>query len=275
MTPPARRPAVRALVVPAMLALAGCAGPPPAPAADPAGTPLLDGWTVGARLRGASAVPAPELLRPGPATRRYRTGGDVEGVMRQVTTADDAFGGTWATDEDGIRIRHWKYDDDGAAVLTAVVDHSDHAISLFDPPLVMCRPVMEPGRPVRTVSAMRVVDSRNPRRQRESGLATHEVTYVGDRRLETPDGPRRVHQIEIRFRADLRLARAAELSTMYVADGVAVAERRDEQVRLLGAFTRRTRTVLVLDEAAADDAGRGGAASGAPAGRGDGGAPGS
>lgn len=157
------------------------------------------------------------------------------------------FGADWVTHQGDERSEYWRLDDQGNVVMTAVVSHVDRAISLFEPPLIIAYHELSPGESRRHEVLMRVVDARNPSRQRESGKAKQTVRYVGDFLIRTPIGEMPAQRVDVNFIADLQFADANTTSVIYVAQGRGtVVQQRLLTVRLLGLSARRRLETLLL-----------------------------
>ena len=164
------------------------------------------------------------------------------------------FGADWVTHQGNERSEYWRMDDQGNVVLTAVISHVDRAISLFQPPLIIAYRELSPGEKRQHEVSMRVVDARNPSRQRESGTAKQTVQYVGDFLIRTPMGETQVQRVDMSFIADLQFADAITTSVIYVADGVGpVVEQRLLTVKVLGLSTRRRLETLLLTSKSSED----------------------
>lgn len=166
------------------------------------------------------------------------------------------FEADWVTHQGDERSEYWRMDDQGNVVLTAVISHVERAISLFQPPLIIAYRELSPGEKRQHEVSMRVVDARNPSRQRESGTAKQTVQYVGDFLIRTPMGEMQVKRVDVSFIADLQFADASTTSVIYLADGVGpVVERRLLMVKVLGLSTRRRLETLLLTSKSSEDSG--------------------
>ncbi|MCI0676777.1 MAG: hypothetical protein L0Y42_13495 [Phycisphaerales bacterium] len=161
----------------------------------------------------------------------------------------DQFGASMSLSEGSSRTQFLKKDEQGNIVMTAAVDHDEHAVSLFEPPMVVVYAELGAGESRTSESAMRVVDSNDHSKQREVGKARRTTTYAADQRIRTPAGEFTAKRVEVQFTADLGLADATEQSITFVVPqrGI-VAERTIEERKILGAFGTKTRRTIVLAE---------------------------
>jgi len=182
-------------------------------------------------------------------------GGPIEPVIyRRLRTT--RFGAAWVTHQGNERSEFWRLDDDENVVMTAVISHADRAISLFQPPLIVAYHDLPPGEMRQHEVAMRVVDARNPSRQRESGKARRTIRYVGDYLIRTPMGEMLTKRVDVSFTADLQFANANTTSVIYVAEGLGpVVEQRTQDVRILGLSARRRHQTLLLTSKSSEDSG--------------------
>jgi len=191
--------------LPAVL-LTGCVPPP-----------LVTGLAV-TPVPASGAIDAAALLQPHAATCTFVDAGDENAAPVTVTrAATERYRAEWETAFADEHTEYWIVQDDGAIAVTAIVDHAQHAISAFDPPLLLMPATLEAETEVVAQSSMRVLDSRNLRKVRESGTARRTITWTGDALVPTPAGAQRAHVLRIQFDADLRLATATDVTTLYVA----------------------------------------------------------
>jgi hypothetical protein len=154
---------------------------------------------------------------------------------------------TWSDREADRRSEHWRLDEAGNIVMPAIIDHDDHAITFFDPPLISAYSRLEPGRQYEQSFSMRVMDERRPQRQRDLGTGTQTIVYVDDQVLKTPLGRLATKRVTVRFTADLKMATAETITTLSIVPGVgAVVVKRRETVRLMGVLIRNRNQTLVL-----------------------------
>lgn len=186
-------------------------------------------------------------LREGTWSWRVTAGDDAGRWVERRREETDLYHATWLETHDGDRREYWSRDDQGNLVMTAVAEPRDQAISFFDPPLVIAYKTLGPGESRRQQVTMRVMDLRRPERMKDQGLATRTVEYVDDRLIQTPLGTMPTRRVEISFRADLRLARAENSTTVlvYPTFGI-VVERREDTVTLLGIRLRHREQTLAL-----------------------------
>jgi hypothetical protein len=227
----------QALTLAAAAILAGCRSPPSSPAMD--APPAVEQPPALGPLSGDAIVP----LREG--TWRYEDGEAEVQHRCEPTTQYDA---QWAIDEPR-RTRYLARDEQGNVVLIAVADRDEAALTLFRPPLLVAPATLSVGESRSAQAAMRVVDLRQPRRQKEAGTATRTVRYLQDRLVKTPAGSFHAAHLEVAFEADLRLADAQETTTLMIVPdiGPVVIDRR-ETVTVLGILPRHTEQTLRLLE---------------------------
>lgn len=235
-------------------ALAGCAAKSKveAPSGPESALVLLEEQPAAGTLTANDVQP----LAPGTETyMRIGEDGAVEGKLVVKREPTDRFGAAIAVSDNEGRTQFLRADENGNVVMTAVIEEADHAISLFDPPLVVAFAELVPRTPRSSQSKMRVVDSKNQSKQRESGKATRTMTYIRDQRVRTPSGEFVAKCVEIHFVADLKLADADETTMMFILPGVGeVAEVGAESVKVFGAFGKTVRHTSVLDQPAAASA---------------------
>ncbi len=173
-----------------------------------------------------------------------------------VGRTTDRFEATFALDRGERHTEFWRRDEDGATLMTAVLEHEKRALTIFDPPLLIAPRELIPGAVEISDVGMRVVDPADPRRLRERGRATRQIVYEGDQRIRTPRGELVASRVRVRFTADLRLADARTDSTLWIVPGLGiVAEEHREVVRILGVTTERRFDRFVLSQGSeADDA---------------------
>lgn len=198
------------------------------------------------------SVDATTIYLAEPSTSTYRiVSGDGEGDSFELTReAAERFNAAWADHEGEARTDFWRVEDDGSIVLCAVIDRSDQAISLFDPPLLLYPATLSPGDTAGSESSMKVIDLGNPEKTKESGTATRTIEYVGDESIRTALGTFNALKLTVRFEADLRLANAVRIITQYLVPEIGlVAEDSEERVDVLG-FSGRTivRRIVLVDE---------------------------
>lgn len=189
-------------------------------------------------------------LHPGEAAYTSLSDGIERGasiIIRREETA--AHGATVAVSEGEQRVEFLKRESDGSAALTAAIDRHENALTLFNPPLVVCPATLTPNQPFSSESAMRIVALDNPGKQRETGRARRTITLIGDATMRTARGDEQVALIEIRFQANLRFADADERVTLYVsrADGL-IAQKSIERVTILGMIPRETKRAMLREQ---------------------------
>ena len=160
--------------------------------------------------------------------------------------------------EDDRRVEFVCRGNDGSIALTALIDRSENAITLFEPPLIVAPATLAPGESFTSESAMRVMALDDPSRQREHGPCRHTLTYGKDATLRLAAGEMNVARLEVLFKADLQLANAEEATTMYVSRGETpgaqgkelkglILKQSSEKITILGAFPRTARRTLLRE----------------------------
>ncbi len=243
-----RRLVRHGLLTCALAMLAGCR----TAATTPATTPM-DGQGI-ERLGAAVAerpVPA-EWVAPNEfGDWIYRVEGETNDPEAQLIyrrRPDDRFGAAWSVAQGDRRTEYFARDEHGNVILIAAIDHGDQALTRFAPPLIVAYASLSPGESRSCEAQMQVVDSRNPKRRREAGVATMTVSYVGDEVLLTPMGDLLAARLETEFRADLKMADVDNHSTLFVAEGYGPLIRHNiEEITVLGILPRRSEETLVLD----------------------------
>jgi hypothetical protein len=256
----------RALVLAFALVAAGCATPETTGVEEPA--PV---FAVLETLPPAGVVAAGDLFPATPARRVY-TVIDEHGVPtgdRLVETrrprggdgsdgGDGGDGGAGGDGGDGGDVEidfgedltlYLRVNEDGSVEQYAAAAHDQQALTRFDPPLTLAWAELPAGEKRESRSDMRVVDARDPRRERESGRALRTIEYAGDDRIETPLGALLAQRVEVSFQAKLRLAQVRRAETIWVVPGMGVVARDDrEQLRILGLPGKNDRRRLVILE---------------------------
>ncbi len=186
-------------------------------------------------------------LLAGPSRWRITTGDGAGSEFTRSRGRTELHGATWCDQEAARRSEYWHIDPAGNLVMGVDVEHDDSAVNYFEPPLVIAPARLRAGEPWKHEVAMRVMDARNPQRQRDTGTGTRTMRYVEDVVLKTPLGKFSARRVEIEFEADLRMARAISIATLYVVPGLGpVVEERQDSVRLLKVPIRGSEQVLVL-----------------------------
>lgn len=226
----------------------GCETAPSAP-----DQPLL----IIEQLETHQSVTAAMTHDPSPGRRTYRiTGGDDDGALvHRETSLTDRFNAQWLTVESIVtdagpmprRSEYWSINTEGDAVLHATVDHDEHAIMLFNPPMVTMPAELMPGEQREFQSQVRIVAEDNITQRRESGTATQRIRYEGAVRMHTPIGETAASTIVIEFEADLAMADAIERTVRFVAANAGiVAISRTRRVNVLGLPGSEHRQTLQL-----------------------------
>jgi hypothetical protein len=220
-----------------------CSTPPKSPA-PPLALQLLD-------IQPAEASCHPgDFYQTGSITLQFDVLIEDGAVVERITllrSESSRFGASFVDAEGDRAETFWRLDEDGNVLMTAHIDHQQNALTHFEPPLLLWPAELRPNETVTGESGMRVVDSRNPRKLRETGRATRTIAYIGNQRLKTPYGEYVAQRLESRVIADLRLADADERTVRFIVPGVGVvAEQTIEEVKILGAFTTTTRRSIIL-----------------------------
>lgn len=138
--------------------------------------------------------------------------------------------------------------DDGSLAIASVDAPLDDARSHFDPPLLAYPQRVLPHGTIESTAPMRVSWFDETRGDRDSGLATLKVQQVGCASIRTPFGRFETVVIETYFSADLRLAKAVNVATMYIAPGIGpVAQSLHRSVRVLGITIQEKHLELVRE----------------------------
>jgi hypothetical protein len=167
-------------------------------------------------------------------------------ITREATTEHGAI---FARREDSGRTQFVRTDDQGNIVMTAVLEPDDHALSLFDPPLVIAPAKLTADAPQVFKADMRVVDSKDTKKEREKGTATRTIRLLGQKKVRTPMGEFAALKIGIEFSADLKLAKATDHTIIFVVPGRGiVAEVSQENVKVLGAFGKSKHRTIVRQD---------------------------
>jgi hypothetical protein len=225
------------MIAAAVWMAAGCA---PAPAR---GYDVLAASPAAGELTPQDIYP----LLAGPSRWRITTGDGAGTEFTRSRGRTELHGATWCDQEATRRSEYWHIDSSGNLVMGVDVEHDDNAVNLFEPPMVIAPARLRAGQPWKQEVAMRVMDARNPQRQRDAGTGTRTMRYVEDVVLKTPLGKVAAKRVEIEFEADLRMARALSIATLYVVPGLgSVVEERQDSVRLLKVPIRGSEQVLVL-----------------------------
>jgi len=197
------------------------------------------------------SVTAAELCPLTPGRDDFLIVGDDGQAMGRLTITREPtaeHGATIASRDDTGRTEYWRANDEGNIMLTAVLEPADHALSLFDPPIIIAAAQLDPGAAHTSRASMRVVDSSDHGRQRESGTATCTIRLQSERTIATARGNVVALAVEIEFVADLKLAHATDRTTIFVVPGRGVvAEVREEKVKILGAFSKTKRQTIVRE----------------------------
>jgi hypothetical protein len=243
---PARRLATSTASMLAIAWLCSC-GPKGPREADPA-----PAFAIAAPVVPEGSLAATDVVRFGGGQREFGVLGDDGQIDARVvirTQDTDRFNAVIAVSDGDARAEYLAVDESGAIVLTAVIEYDDQAISLFQPPLTIMPATLRAGESHESSAAMRVVHLDKPEQTRESGRARRTITCAGRQRITTPGGEVDAIRLDIEFTADLRLADAAETTTMWVLPAFGVlAEESSETVKVLGAFGSTTRRTIVLLE---------------------------
>lgn len=239
-----RGSAAAALCAAAALTAAGCRGPQ---RAGP-GYEILETMPAEATLAAAQIYPTAS----GRLEYRITQGDDAGALLVERRLATPGPCVTWIDDPRGGRREFWRVDGAGDIVMPAVVDEGDGAITLFDPPLILAHAQLAPGPPRTQRTLMQVVRLDDPSRPRESGTASQTFEYSDQVRLRTAGGELTAARVTITFKADLRMADAETVTTLYVVPGPGpgpgpgpVVREWSEAVKALGVTIRRGRRSMV------------------------------
>ena len=234
------RPGLLALLTAVSLA-GGCASPRDADL----------GYDLVAVLPASSTITPSDIypLREGAWSWQITRGDEAGHPFQRRRAATDEYGATWSETADGGHREFWTLDDDGNLVMTAVVEPADQALTIFDPPMVIAYSRLSPDGPRQQQVNMRVMDLRRPRRMKDQGRVTRTVEYVEDQLIRTPLGTMSVKRVDISFTADLRLARATNVTTLLVYPPFGcVVEKRVDRVTVIGIPLRHRDQTLVMTE---------------------------
>lgn len=197
-----------------------------------------------------AALVAADLSPTASGRREYRItrGNDAGALLVERRLATPAQSVTWIDDPRGDRRELWSIDAAGDVVMPAVVDVADGAITIFDPPLVIAPARLAPGQPWVQQTAMRVLRLDDPSQVRESGTAVQTIEYSDVSRIRTAGGDLDAARVTITFKADLRMADAQTVTTLYVASGRGPVVREwSESVKTLGITIRSAKRTMVLE----------------------------
>jgi hypothetical protein len=168
------------------------------------------------------------------------------GTVLLRTEDSDLHHAKLARSEGETRTEYLRIAEDGSLVSTAVLDRREQAISQFNPPLLLMPAEIPAGDQRRGEAAMRVMDSENSSKLRETGKAWRTIVYAADQRIRTPLGEFVAKRLEIEFKADLRLAEAHEQTTLFIVPEIGlIAQQSRETVKVLGAFSDTKRRTIV------------------------------
>lgn len=200
-------------------------------------------------LPSSDAVTADDMYSEANIEAEYTViaGEDAGSARRFVRSTTSKFGATIQDEIVGVRSEFLRLDAQGNVVMCAVIDRANSALSLFDPPLVVMPATLARNKPFEARAAMRVVDVKNPSKQKEHGSAIRTIEYIGDRLVKTTFGEVECHLLTIVFTADLSLADDVTKTTLYVSPkyGV-VAEQWSERLKVFGAITSERGQVSLL-----------------------------
>ncbi len=186
----------------------------------------------------------------------HQTGGESTPEEQVIFIGEDVsiHDSTYALAKGEIRIEYRMLDDLGRIVMPATLENDENALTRFDPPLIIAYGELSGGEMRETESAMRVLDSRRPKRQLESGKAKRTIEYVSDQHIRTPLGDFSAKRVEVHFIADLRFAYADKTAVYWVVPDLGVvAQEHVEEIRILGIVSERSRQVLVMIETPVED----------------------
>lgn len=194
---------------------------------------------------------ASELVPNEPSVREYlATAGDTEGrVILQSIEHTNNFDAQWAIDSSGTRVEYRKIDESGNLVLTALVNHINGVVNVFDPPLVLAFDEMSPDESREVEAEMLVIDQRDPENIIDRGSATRSIEYTHDQLIQTPAGEFHARCLAIRFRAALEQTEIERTSTLFIVPGIGVvAEKSNERIRVRDLINREGAQTIVLTQ---------------------------
>jgi len=230
--------------------IVGCASKHPITAGD--GDKTADWLEQAADASTDQKALAADVFAMQPGTEHFTIrdeNGQEAGRLTITNEATTEHGATFARREDSGRTQFVRADEQGNIVMTAVLEPDDHAISLFDPPLVIAPANLTSDAPQTSKAAMRVVDSKDPKKERENGTATRTIRLLGQKKVRTPMGEFTALKIGIDFSADLKLAKATDHTIIFVVPGRGiVAEVSQENVKVLGAFGKSKHRTIVRQD---------------------------
>ncbi|MDX2113999.1 MAG: hypothetical protein SFZ24_00075 [Planctomycetota bacterium] len=108
---------------------------------------------------------------------------------------------------------------------------------------------LTPGAALEREMSIRLPLIDNPRRLREKGTATSQMSYTADQRVSTPAGSFDARLLREVFTSRLNMATAVRTIERWLApDAAIVAERWNEEVTVFGVVVERSRqTIVALD----------------------------
>ena len=228
------------LMLPAALSLVGCASKP----LDQ--TPFFE---ILETIAPDSAVTADLFLLDNPTPRQYLVvkADEEPREIPQTQEVTERFQSKWKVVEGGDRDRFFRQDESGDILLSAVIEHGENAISLFNPPLVAAYHRLKPGESHTQDVAMKVVNLNNPSRLRESGRAKQTITYLDDCQVRMRWGTFAARRLSVIFDADLRLAQVHVETILYVVPGYGILiEETKKTIQILGIIPQHENSMRVL-----------------------------
>lgn len=143
--------------------------------------------------------------------------------------------------------------DDGPLVMPSMLNFVRGVRVEMDPPTIVLPALIDPAQPITRELRMRLPLLANPRRLRDRGIGTSELTYPHDQRVRTPAGIFNARLLREVFTSRLGTATAVRATDRWFAPGVGlIAERWVEDVRVLGVVVERSRQAIRILPPAAD-----------------------
>lgn len=137
--------------------------------------------------------------------------------------------------------------DDGPLLMPEMLNFARGVRVEMDPPTIVLPARIDPAQPITRELRMRLPLLANPRRLRDRGIGTSELTYPHDQRVRTPAGIFNAHLLREVFTSRLGTATAVRTTDRWFAPEVGlVAERWTEEVRVLGVVVDRSRQAIRL-----------------------------
>lgn len=200
----------------AAMVLTGCqTGQPTAPGGGD--VEAMQGHVVGAlgQPTELSADAAYAKLSQWQATFVVVSDGKEPPTMTATVRRVDDEQAPWRRDMANGQVQHLRQAGPGAIEMVAVEDEKHDVISLFTPPLVVMDAGLEPGKPRRIDSAVRVVKRGNRSQQVDQGKCVWTIVYDGDQRVRTPAGVFECKRIGTEYRGQFTAAQVTSVTHTY------------------------------------------------------------